>query len=439
MAKKKGENTKAAVPTVFAAEEIEEPSITVEIKEQEPIVKTSLEDELFRDIMSEDNKEEDDYSALLRTPGNVQKKVTGKSKLSPKHIIFLLLAVVVVAGIVLAIVLPGVLANRASNYAVAYLTNGKITMSVNATGALEFYNSTPVPTSFAPDIFVFDETVEIGGKSVKKNRGYRILEVNIKNDVKLLDLIEQTPDFVLMSMLCVNTSGAPWEADGGDMVGKIVELRAGDIITETEEDSSASLAVQALLANAFVSYVNIQVGQTITTTTATLFTVTDYTSARVRFNISAYEVNNIKNAEKESSVPLTVHVSFTSPRGGLEGTLQPLSRNSTDAYADLVIPDSRNAAVNVYNVIGNAQVAVGIQLGSQSGIVAPVYAIFNDGADDYVLMKRSEKSEQLIRVNVEIKYSDGVKAIITSVDERIQSGASVYYEKSDSFLSSLGI
>ncbi|MDR2634745.1 MAG: hypothetical protein LBC13_02050 [Clostridiales bacterium] len=439
MAKKKSENI---IEQPSALPVNEEAEVTVEIKEQERPKQISLEDELFRDIMSEDSAEEN-LSALLRPANRPMKKKPGKAVLHPKHIIFLTATVIVIAGIVLAIVLPGVLANRASNYAEAFLSNNSITMSVNATGALEFYNSTPVPASFAPDVFVFEEIVGMTEdeipKPIKKNRGYRILKINISNDVKLIDLIEKDPEFVLIEMVCINTSGAPWESDGGDMVGKTVYLRAGDVLTVNELDPDAEFAVSVMLANAFVSYVNVQAGQTITSASAALFMVTDYTTARVRFNISAYEINNIKTAEAAAAEPLTVRVSFTSPRGSLTGTLQPLSRNSTEAYADIVISDSRQSAVNIFNVIGNAQVAVSIQMGNRSGIVAPVYAIFNDGSKDYVLMKRSGRSEQLEPVEINIQYSDGVKAIITSSDPRVKINASIYYEKSDGFLSGLGI
>lgn len=389
----------------------------------------SFQDELYRDIMSDEDSAEDAVSPVIGS-GKKKKAKGERKKLRPRDIIIIVAAVAIILAIVLSIVIPDVVEEQTSNFASTAISKGSLTLSIKSTGNVSFYNSTAVTAAIAPDVFTFKQQ-----NDVSKKCRYYITECYINNNTKILDL---NNEFVFLRAIEIAADTALWQIDNSAEI----ELKVKDVIGD-----SVSLdddIMQYALQNAYVSTVSVMKGGIISGTSTALFTATDYTKALVVCTLSQYEVNNIRLAQASVGGELSTKVTFTSPSGSLVGTLKDISRTPTSgsyfaAYVDLTIPSEETGnAINASNVIGGT-VSVSIETGKQTGLIVPLYAIYNDGEKDYILMKRSEASNSTEKIYVDVVLSDGSKSIITSEDERVKNGAVIYYEKEDSLLSSLGI
>lgn len=390
----------------------------------------SFEDELFKEIIADEGGADARLAFAIESR---PQKFKEKKKLRPRDIFFMAVAVVVIIGIVLAIVLPDILATQTDNFAETKVTEGSLTLNINATGTLVFAATHQFLAGHS-SVFTFKTQSD-----PEESCEYLVTELFIANDTRILDL---DMDFVLFKVREISRTGAPWQITDPAEFDVTVQDVIGEGITFDDP------LLTFVLENAYINSVHIYEFSKITDTSTKLFTATDYTRATVAVTLSQYEINNIRIAEENSEEPLEAKVTFTSPSGSLYGKLLPISRTPAgtsgqnqlfSAIIELNIPPrDSDSSVNAGNVVGGT-VAVAIQTGERTGLIVPVYAIYNDGSNDYVLVKKSPTSNSTAMVYVDIVLSNGKNAIIKSDDERIYNGAVIYYEKEDSFLSSLGI
>lgn len=448
---------------------IEEELNSPEISSDDEILGSSLEDELWRDLALEDmpsgaGSGVPSVSPRLGSPSSPgRKKKGGKSKfiLKRRDIIIIIIALFVVTGIVLGVVLPGVLEGRVSNYVEAQIVEGTLNVTINTSGALEFYQTRPITAAFAPLVLDFGPRND---GSYKYN--YIVLSVNddiLGHDTLLFSLMKTQPDTKIVELLRVGSGANPLLEIGPD---SYISLTAGDLIPQDLDIDDP--AVEYFFDRAYISLLNVKEGDTISSPSYVLCTLTYYESARVKIQLTQDVVNALRvamGAEGESGdgdegvasdalavsagKGLDVTVNFSSPKGALSGTLKNIPRSPTavvngvgvfEAYVyidNIPGPDSEST-VNAKTILGGA-VSVTIKTREVSGLIAPIGAVRNDLATgkDYVLVRKGS-SNQTEKVNVQRLFASGKQVIIRAESEddaeKIQSGTAIYYPKNEESL-----